>query len=521
MRITNKVLVKDFINNLHNNLTSMQKYQQQLSTGLEVSNPSDNPYKFSRAMELNASLSANDRYKENIQEGIGWLDTTESALGQMGDVLQRVRELAVQAGAGSNSSDEQNSINSEMKQLKKQLMQIGNTAYDGRYVFGGDDTINPPFSQDTDGNIFYNGSSTGLLREFSQGVTMDVSSVINVFNSTSGSYGLFASNDSIIKSNTLGEDMTLEGSYKGVLTSKTGTDITGNFTAPGLTLSSTNVPPNNSLDLKLNGTSYTIDLSGTYTDINSLNTAINTKLQSITNNATNGMFSSSVVNDPSPATTAHIQLNAGISSNMPVQAEITNTSGNSTLQALGFAGTKISLNEPISENLKVKIDSVSNGVITGVSITTDSDTKIVTPMPLSSNPAKVTLSNGLTLVIPANVRTKAGDTYEVNLKPTMMDQLQTRLTANQSPSNMLDGLDTIINNVLKIRADCGAMSNRLDTMSTKNDDESYNMTKLLSSTEDIDLSSKYMEYNVLENVYNTSLAVGSKIMQKSLLDFLS
>ncbi|WDC83924.1 hypothetical protein PL321_16145 [Caloramator sp. mosi_1] len=44
-------------------------------------------------------------------------------------------------------------------------MQIGNTSYDGRYIFGGDKTTEPPFKKDSDGNIIYNGSNNGLKRK--------------------------------------------------------------------------------------------------------------------------------------------------------------------------------------------------------------------------------------------------------------------------------------------------------------------------------------------------------------------
>ena len=44
-------------------------------------------------MQLHSSINANRQYNENIRDTINWLDTTDTALGQAGDVLQRVREL--------------------------------------------------------------------------------------------------------------------------------------------------------------------------------------------------------------------------------------------------------------------------------------------------------------------------------------------------------------------------------------------------------------------------------------------
>lgn len=180
MRITNKVLVRGYLNDLSTNLENMRKMQQQLSSGKEISRPSDDPFRVARTMELQTGIALNDRYQKNIDEGKGWLDTTETAIGQMGDVLNRIRDLTVQAGNATYNQDQRTPILMEVEQLKQQLMQIGNTAYDGRYIFGGDKTTNKPFEQNSDA-IVYNGSETGLIREFSQGVTFDVAIVGDKF----------------------------------------------------------------------------------------------------------------------------------------------------------------------------------------------------------------------------------------------------------------------------------------------------------------------------------------------------
>lgn len=173
MRITNKVLTKNFLGNLRVNLQEMQKYQNQLSSGHEIQKPSDDPFRVARTMELKASIAANERYRKNIDEGIGWLNTIDTALGQIGDALQTVREKTIAGGNGAYSETEKYAIAKHIEQLKDQIMQIANTSYDGRYVFGGDKTNTPPFIKDGD-NIIYQGSDNGLIKELSFGVTMDV-----------------------------------------------------------------------------------------------------------------------------------------------------------------------------------------------------------------------------------------------------------------------------------------------------------------------------------------------------------
>ncbi|WDC83923.1 hypothetical protein PL321_16140 [Caloramator sp. mosi_1] len=98
------------MNNVRVNLEEMQKLQNQLSSGHTVQKPSDDPFKVARTMELKASIEANERYKKNIEEGIGWLDTVDVALGQIGDALQTVREKVIQSGNGGYTETEMHAL---------------------------------------------------------------------------------------------------------------------------------------------------------------------------------------------------------------------------------------------------------------------------------------------------------------------------------------------------------------------------------------------------------------------------
>jgi flagellar hook-associated protein 3 FlgL len=174
LRITNKVLKNDFLTNMNRNLNNMRKYQNQLNTGHQINKPSDNPFKSARTMELMDGLSANNKYKENIEEGIGWLSTIDSALGQIGDALQNAREKTIEAGNGTYGPTERKAIADNLAAFRDQIFNIANSAYDGRYIFGGDKTTQPPFEKDASGNVIYKGSDVGLLREMSPGTNINI-----------------------------------------------------------------------------------------------------------------------------------------------------------------------------------------------------------------------------------------------------------------------------------------------------------------------------------------------------------
>ena len=154
-RITNGMLVSNYMTNTNRNLNNMQKLQNQLSSGKEISKVSDDPYKASRAMQLYTEINANKQYNENIKDVTNWLDTTDTALNQISNVFSRMRELMVTAGNGAYGADEKKAIQDEIKELNNQLCQILNTNFDGAYIFGGTKSTSKPLIVDASGNIKY------------------------------------------------------------------------------------------------------------------------------------------------------------------------------------------------------------------------------------------------------------------------------------------------------------------------------------------------------------------------------
>lgn len=193
MRVTNKMLSNSFLADMRTNLQYMQKLQQQMASGKEIRKPSDDPFKVARAMQLHTDINTNKQYNENISDTINWLDTTDTALGQVGDVIQRVRELLISAGNAGYSQSERRAIKNEINEKIGEVSQILNTNFDGKYIFGGTRGTTKPV--DIEENAFgntglvyykkgggalldttdpqYNMISQKLKVQISQGVTMD------------------------------------------------------------------------------------------------------------------------------------------------------------------------------------------------------------------------------------------------------------------------------------------------------------------------------------------------------------
>jgi flagellar hook-associated protein 3 len=180
------------------NLNNMKTLQNQLSSGKTIQKASENPYTASRSMQINTEISYNKQYSENIKDTSNWLDTTDTALSQMGNVFGRVETLLVNAGNGAYGQDERTAIQDEIKEKVNELSQILNTSFDGSYIFGGTKTGSKPTTvvngvlqyADKDGNgIGNNGTAaitdTNVQNQIGSNLQVDISQgVTTTYNKT-------------------------------------------------------------------------------------------------------------------------------------------------------------------------------------------------------------------------------------------------------------------------------------------------------------------------------------------------
>jgi flagellar hook-associated protein 3 FlgL len=119
--------------------------QQQVSSGMRINAPSDDPVSAQQALDMKVLIAANDQYSRNISTGKTWLAQMDSTLSDMNSVMVRARELATQMANGIyDASARQNAAN-EIEGLKEQLISLGNTQIGGKYIFGGFVSDQPPF----------------------------------------------------------------------------------------------------------------------------------------------------------------------------------------------------------------------------------------------------------------------------------------------------------------------------------------------------------------------------------------
>jgi flagellar hook-associated protein 3 FlgL len=176
-RITAAMVTGSTLNDINSALSSLERSSNELSSGKSILAPSDNPYGASHAIDLQSQLDGLSSYASNVQDGISWATTSESAMANMGSVLQRVRELTLQASNGTNNQGDLNNIATEVEQLTETIKQDANTQYAGQYVFAGTLTTTAPYQPGESDT--YNGNGGAVARAIGPGASVTVNTNIS------------------------------------------------------------------------------------------------------------------------------------------------------------------------------------------------------------------------------------------------------------------------------------------------------------------------------------------------------
>jgi flagellar hook-associated protein 3 FlgL len=176
-RITPAMVTSSTLSDLTSSLASLERTTNELSSGRTILEPSDNPYGASRVIDLNSQLEGLGAYEDDAQDGISWENIASSAMSNMNDIAQRVRELVVQSANGTNNQSDLNTIALEVEQLTESVKQDANTQYAGQYIFSGTATTTPPYVSGPEDE--YKGNAETVSRAVGPGASVTVSTNIS------------------------------------------------------------------------------------------------------------------------------------------------------------------------------------------------------------------------------------------------------------------------------------------------------------------------------------------------------
>jgi flagellar hook-associated protein 3 FlgL len=187
MRLSSVQIFQQGISAILAQQAKLNQTEQQLATGRRVLTPSDDPVAAVQILDITEDLELVDQYQRNGSLAQGQLALEETVLGEVGNVILRVRELALQANNASQSPETRNSIATEIEARIGELEALANTRDGtGEYIFAGFQAGSEPFGRQgsvvsyagDDGQRFLQiGSSTQVaVRDSGQDVFMAIAS---------------------------------------------------------------------------------------------------------------------------------------------------------------------------------------------------------------------------------------------------------------------------------------------------------------------------------------------------------
>jgi len=190
MRISTSQIFRQSVDAMLEKQRELSKTELQVASGKRILNPSDDPSAQVRILDLQEAQARLAQYQRNADVAVAKLDQEETALQSMDNLLQRVRELAVQGNSDPVGSEGRAAIATEIRQHIDNFLQLANSQdANGEYIFAGFQSQTRPFSHDGAGNFGYAGDSgqrmlkIGDSREVAIG---DPGSVFNDFAAAGG-----------------------------------------------------------------------------------------------------------------------------------------------------------------------------------------------------------------------------------------------------------------------------------------------------------------------------------------------
>ncbi|KMJ58995.1 flagellin [Bacillus sp. LL01] len=142
MRINHNIAALNTHRQLNSATAGQMKSMEKLSSGLRINKAGDDAAGLAISEKMRAQVRGLDQASRNAQDSISMIQTAEGALNETHDILQRMRELAVQAGNDTNTGSDRGEIQKEINQLTSEINRIGNTTeFNGQKLLNATDGV--------------------------------------------------------------------------------------------------------------------------------------------------------------------------------------------------------------------------------------------------------------------------------------------------------------------------------------------------------------------------------------------
>jgi flagellin len=560
-------------NQLNKNTTLMNSSLEKLSSGYSINSASDNAAGLAISEKMRSQIQGLDQASSNSQDAISLAQTADGALDETTSILERMRELAVQASSDTLTDDDRSSIQDEVDELTQEIDRISNdTEYNTKKLLNGDsgattsvsgtnsaaiNTATTVAGNNTDSGT-YVVNYTAVATQATTGLATSTTGITAATDSASAFAGDIEINGTTI---TVDSNDTIQGVLKRIndeadttgVTASLNTDTSGNYyialnnatygsdsevtvaadnatltglfnatastTATSVTVNGTDAAGTiNGAAATADGntlTAFGLTVTGNDAELAALNTAYAT---------TNATAVALVASTSATAATDLTSLVSALSASTASTATADNAAASAYTAAVagGNATTIATTKAALYTTAAASTDAT---VVTAGTTSTASNTaaKAATDalalIPVATSDVTVDSSSALTFQVGANsnqtMTLSIGDMDASSLGVAGEDaDTGLDMSTVDNASDALTAIDAAIKKVSAERSNLGAVQNSLESNINNLDTESENLTSAESNIRDTDMASEMAEYTKLSVITQAATAMLSKANQQ-------
>lgn len=526
MRVTNSMLVTNFMSDLNVNMTKLSKIQHQMATGKKYAHISDDPVALIFSQQARFKLHKLADYQKNLESSQAYLTQAETGVMEVNNIYKSVYERTIDAATDIKNGADLTNIAQYIGQMRDQVLQALNSAYGDKYVFGGYNTTGytdqgapvPPFTyeevpvyslvqaKDADGKpMFEPGTTTYVLEKADGGELMfdkDGNAIQAVAKAgdeifdaggnkitATGGEPVFDENGNAVQATADPGQMIYIGVYE------EGDPIYAQVTAAGGEL--------------------VFDADGK-------------PVQAVAVGGETGYFDKdgNAIAVANPGDLLYDEKGEPVQATAAAGDTIYDVTVVGSERKLCYNGYRLDSESEVAKKALAVLqeDRLTFDVGVGVSL------------PVTVNGLDLAKFTVRELDADGNEVTKETNLYEVldQLYNTLIDFGTQAVVEDENgvkkfkyPSGSAEKIGAFIsdlqagqNHVLAITADLGGRQNRVEVLTDRYESDNLNYTQMLSDAEDADFAEVVMNYKMAEAVYKAALSTGAYIIQPTLMDFL-
>ncbi|APT45137.1 flagellar hook-associated protein FlgL [Bacillus safensis] len=180
MRVTQGMISQNSLRNISKSYEKLSKINEQAQTGKRFTKTSDDPVAAVKSLQYSTALFRNEQYKNNLNEAQNWIDTSETSVTEIIDIMSNIRDKVLDAANGTKQPEDLAAIGVEIGQMKNQIIDAMNTQMLGKFVFNGTNTNVKPVVENADGTYTFNfenyTDANAVQANISDGITLNVNS---------------------------------------------------------------------------------------------------------------------------------------------------------------------------------------------------------------------------------------------------------------------------------------------------------------------------------------------------------